>query len=198
MSSSSSGAVEPGVPSVPSVRSSDNRTEDRTEVDLEALSEFFAAALHREGISSQAEASLTLLDPSEIAHLKQQYLDGDGSATDVLSFPMDGAICPEESAGGPSTWMVGDLLLCPQVAATQAPEHAGNLEDELALLVIHGTLHLLGWDHAEKEERNLMWQRERELFEALRGAPERDPWSEEDYNSALGNSTVPEQGAPKP
>ena len=94
--------------------------------------------------------------------------------------------------------MVGDLLLCPQVAATQAPEHAGNLEDELALLVIHGTLHLLGWDHAEKEERNLMWQRERELFEALRGAPERDPWSEQDYNRALGNPTVPEQGAPKP
>ena len=197
MSSSSSGAVAPGVPSVPSVRSSDNRTEDRTEVDLDALSELFAAALHREGISSQAEASLTLLDPTEIAQLKQQYLDGDGSATDVLSFPMDGAICPEESAGGSSTWMVGDLLLCPQVAAAQAPEHAGNLDDELALLVIHGTLHLLGWDHAEKEERNLMWQRERELFEALRGAPERDPWSEEDYNRALGNSTVPEQGALK-
>ena len=198
MSSNSSGAVEPGVPSVPSVRSSDNRTEDRTEVDLDALSELFAAALHREGISSQAEASLTLLDPSEIAQLKQQYLDGDGSATDVLSFPMDGAICPEESAGGSSTWMVGDLLLCPQVAAAQAPEHAGNLDDELALLVIHGTLHLLGWDHVEKEERNLMWQRERELFEALRGAPERDPWSEQDYNRALGNPTVPEQGAPKP
>ena len=198
MSSSSSGAVAPGVPSVPSVRSSDNRTEDRTEVDLDALSELFAAALHREGISSQAEASLTLLDPTEIAQLKQQYLDGDGSATDVLSFPMDGAICPEESAGGSSTWMVGDLLLCPQVAAAQAPEHAGNLDDELALLVIHGTLHLLGWDHAEKEERNLMWQRERELFEALRGGPERDPWSEQDYNRALGNPTVPEQGAPKP
>jgi probable rRNA maturation factor len=195
VSSSSSGPVEPGVPSV---RSSDNRTGDRTEVDLDALSELFAAALHREGISPQAEASLTLLDPGEIALLKQQYLDGDGSATDVLSFPMDGAICPEESAGGPSTWMVGDLLLCPQVAATQAPEHAGNLNDELEVLVIHGTLHLLGWDHVEKEERKLMWQRERELFTALRGAPERDPWSEEDYNRALGAPTVPEQGALRP
>ena len=191
MSSNSSGAVEPGVPSV---RSSDNRKNDRTEVVLDALGEFFAAALHREGISPQAEASLTLLDPDEIAQLKQQYLDGDGSATDVLSFPMDGAICPEESAGGSSTWMVGDLLLCPQVAAAQAPEHAGNLEDELALLVIHGTLHLLGWDHVLKEERNLMWQRERELFEALRGAPERDPCSEQDYDRAAGNSQTDKAG----
>jgi len=191
VSGSSSGAVEPGVPSV---RSSDNREDDRTEVHLDALSELFAAALQKEGISPQAEASLTLLDPSEIAQLKLQYLGGDGSATDVLSFPMDGATCPEESAGGPSTWMVGDLLLCPQVAATQAPEHAGNLNDELALLVIHGTLHLLGWDHVAQDERVQMWQRERELFEELQGTPERNPWSEEDYHRAAGNSQTDKAG----
>ncbi|CAB4543744.1 unannotated protein [freshwater metagenome] len=165
----------------PSIRSSDNRVDSHISVDLDALSNLFAAALQREGVSGFAEASITLLDPSEIAQLKVQYLDGDGAATDVLSFPIDGADCPEESAGGPSSWMVGDVLICPAVAEAQAPDHAGNLQDELALLVIHATLHLLGWDHVEQTERQEMWQRESELFSELSGTPERNPWLEADY-----------------
>ncbi len=165
----------------PSIRLSDNRVDRQIAVDIEALGDLFAAVLQRQGVSGLAEASLTLLDPDEIAQLKVRYLDGDGAATDVLSFPIDGADCPEATAGGPSSWMVGDVLICPSVAADQAPEHAGNLRDELALLVIHGTLHLLGWDHVEQKERQEMWRRESDLFSEFSGTPQRNPWLEADY-----------------
>jgi probable rRNA maturation factor len=62
--------------------------------------------------------------------------------------------------------LLGDVVVCPAVAARQAPEHAGNLDDELALLVVHGVLHVLGWDHAEVEETERMRARERQLLEA--------------------------------
>ncbi len=171
---------------LPSIRTGDEREDNQVVVDLEALATLFAAALQHEGIPGQAEASLTLLDPQAIAQLKVQYLDGDGAPTDVLSFPIDGQHCSEQLAAGSSSWIVGDLLLCPQVAALQAPDHAGNLNDELALLVIHGTLHLVGWDHVEHEQRQAMWQRERELLSELYGTLARDPWSESDYLQAAG------------
>lgn len=143
--------------------------------DLSALSELLAGALAAEGVTAAAEASLTLVDPDEIASLKVEHLDGDGAPTDVLSFPIDGRPGPEitELEG----WMVGDVVLCPAVAAEQAPLHAGNLEDELALLVVHAALHLTGWDHADDAGRDAMWTRERELLTDLHGTPARDPWS---------------------
>jgi probable rRNA maturation factor len=141
------------------------------EADLEALASLLARALVAEGVAPGAEASLTLVDPDEIAALKDAHLGGDGSPTDVLSFPIDG------SDGGPGPWMVGDVVLCPEVAATQAGDHAGTLPYELALLVVHSALHLVGWDHADARDRSAMWSRERELLLALHGQPSRDPWS---------------------
>ena len=142
--------------------------------DLDALASLLGRALAAEGVAAGAEASLTLVSSDRIAALKAEHLDGDGSPTDVLSFPIDG---PERPLAEPADWMVGDVVLCPEVAAAQAPGHAGTVEDELALLVVHGALHLVGWDHATDAERRQMWDRERQLLTDLHGAPARDPWS---------------------
>ncbi len=61
--------------------------------------------------------------------------------------------------------LLGDVVICPAVAARQAPEHAGTIDDELALLVVHGILHVLGHDHADDAERVAMQARERELLQ---------------------------------
>jgi probable rRNA maturation factor len=74
--------------------------------------------------------------------------------------------------------MVGDVVVCAEVAAAQAPDHAGTVQDELALLVVHGGLHLCGWDHADPAERAGMWARERALMSELARPPARDPWGD--------------------
>ena len=77
----------------------------------------------------------------------------------MLSFPLD----TDDTAGLPV--LLGDVVICPAIAAAQASEHAGTLDDELALLVVHGVLHVLGHDHASSAERARMQARERELLE---------------------------------
>ncbi|HTO01159.1 MAG TPA: rRNA maturation RNase YbeY [Microthrixaceae bacterium] len=156
------------------------------QVDLDALTALVANVLASEGIPADAEASLTLLDPAVIAQLKVEHLDGDGMPTDVLSFPIDGA---EGGIEGGGTWLVGDIVVCPVVAAEQAPGHAGNLEDELALLVIHGALHLVGWDHQDEESQSVMWDRERELMQQFHRKPSRDPWASDSSSSGVGESS---------
>ena len=158
--------------SKPRVAAGDDREIADPEVDLEVLAELLAQVLQREGVAAHAEASITLVDPEPIAQLKAEHLDGDGAPTDVLSFPIDGI------DGDDTSWLVGDLVLCPAVAAAQAEGHAGTLADELALLVVHGGLHLTGWDHADDGERRAMWTRERELMDELHGPTARDPWTE--------------------
>ena len=157
-------------PAGPAVAAADERTDDGTPVDLDELAVLLAAVLRAEGAPMTAEASLRLVDPAEIAALKVEHLDGDGGPTDVLSFPVDGV--------EPDAELVGDVVLCPSVAAAQAGDHAGTVEDELALLVVHGGLHLAGWDHASDPERVRMWDRERVLMATLHRPPTRDPWGE--------------------
>ncbi|MGB3412822.1 MAG: rRNA maturation RNase YbeY [Microthrixaceae bacterium] len=174
-------------PQVSGVDERDRPDETSGAVDLDRLTALISSVLQSEGIPGSAEASLTLVDPAVIAELKAQHLDGDGSPTDVLSFPIDGAydaeVDADAEAGADSaevdtvTWLVGDIVLCPAVAADQAAEHAGTVEDELALLVVHGALHLVGWDHEDADTQSAMWNRERELMQLFHRAPARDPWS---------------------
>ena len=63
--------------------------------------------------------------------------------------------------------LLGDVVLCPAIAAIAAPDHGGSLDDELALLVVHGVLHVLGHDHAEPDETAAMVERERDLLSEL-------------------------------
>jgi probable rRNA maturation factor len=74
--------------------------------------------------------------------------------------------------------LLGDVVICPEVAATNAPGHAGTLDDELALLVVHGILHLLGMDHDGDADRRAMQARERSLLAEWWGPLARDPWQE--------------------
>ncbi len=154
-------------------------------VSQDALAVLMADVLLAEGVGSNAEAGLHLVDAPEMAELNARHMGSEG-ATDVLSFPVDGAgasagAAPAEVGTGAdrvaSTGLVGDVVLCPQVAAAQAGEHAGSVADECRLLVVHGTLHLCGWDHGDEAGRKAMWERERRLLEDLGTAPALDPWS---------------------
>jgi probable rRNA maturation factor len=127
------------------------------DLDLDRWERLAGAALAAEG--AVGELTLTFVDASEIASLNEQYM-GKAGPTDVLSFPMD----DEPTPGVPT--LLGDVVVSPAVAARQFADHAGTLDDELALLVVHGVLHVLGHDHAEPAETTLMRRRELELLEA--------------------------------
>jgi probable rRNA maturation factor len=97
------------------------------------------------------ELTLTFVDRTEMAALNKEHMGKQG-ATDVLSFPLDADLDPSDVPVGFGPLLLGDVVICPAVAAEAAPTHAGTLDDELALLVVHGVLHVLGHDHAEPEE----------------------------------------------
>lgn len=101
------------------------------------------------------EFTLTFVDPDEMAALNEEHMEHEGP-TDVLSFPLDADMDPHDVPGDWGPVLLGDVVICPYVAAENAPTHAGTLDDELALLVVHGVLHVLGHDHAEPEETALM------------------------------------------
>ena len=108
--------------------------------------------------SATGELTLTFVDASEIASLNAEYM-GKAGPTDVLSFPMD-----DEPVTGVPT-LLGDVVISPAVAAEQFADHAGTYDDEIALLVVHGILHVLGHDHAEPDETTMMRSRELDLLE---------------------------------
>mgnify|MGYP000933212738 CR=1 FL=1 len=114
------------------------------------------AALARDVLVAEGrvgELTLTFVERADISELNREHMGVDGP-TDVLSFPLDAADDAPPVAGVPV--LLGDVVVCPEVAAAAAPEHAGTLDDELALLVVHGVLHVLGHDHAEPEETTRM------------------------------------------
>src|SRR2546421_8139540 len=135
------------VPRRSGVRSPRVLVSDRQAVPLPgplvaSLGEVAAATLAAEG-SEGVELSLSFVDAAEMAELHQRYLD-EGGPTDVLAFPLgeDG--------------LLGDVIVCPEVAAGNNPDR----DAELRLLVVHGTLHLLGFDHEGDDERALMWMKQ--------------------------------------
>ena len=110
-------------------------------------------SLERLGIHPDSELSISIVDESEMSTLHLQWMDEPG-ATDVLSFPMD-EMKPNSAADGPG--VLGDIVLCPSYVERQAKEAGHSLQDELELLTIHGVLHLLGYDHRENEEKEVMF-----------------------------------------
>ena len=134
------------------------------------------AVLVAEGVRGGAELSVLFVDEPSIAELNERFMDHVGP-TDVLAFPIDAdavwavhdplASGPDRSDPDPDEipLLLGDVVVCPAVAARNAPEHAGTVDDEIALLVVHGVLHVLGRDHADPEEAAEMRARERALLE---------------------------------
>lgn len=148
--------------------------QDGLSVDLARWTDLCRAALEDEGVRAPAEVSLLFVDEPTIAELNERFM-GKSGPTDVLSFPIEDGANPSgrfPDTGGPGPGdvevempqLVGDILICPTVAATNAVAHGVSTDDETALLVVHGVLHLLGWDHMVDEEAERMEARERELL----------------------------------
>jgi probable rRNA maturation factor len=136
------------------------------------------SVLSAEGVAGEAELSVLFVEEEDMAQLNQRFL-GEEGPTDVLAFaideePVESGRSPDSGGTGPG-WvpsepadlpsLLGDVVICPAVAWRNAPDHAGTYEDELALLVVHGILHLLGMDHVDDEEATAMERREGELLD---------------------------------
>ena len=119
------------------------------------------------GLHPDVELAISLVDPEEITELHVRWMDLPGT-TDVLSFPMDELRVPEPGQA-PEPGVLGDVVICPQVAAEQGEAAGHGRAAELELLLTHGILHLLGHDHAEPEEHAVMFALQDELLAAWRG-----------------------------
>jgi probable rRNA maturation factor len=159
-------------------------------IDIERWQLLAERVLADEGVEGECELSMLFVADETIASLNQRFMGHDGP-TDVLSFPIDGEAnapgrWPDSGGPGPDRddegpddlpLLLGDVVICPAVAQANAPTHAGSVDDELALLVVHGVLHLLGMDHATDDDRATMQARERELLAAHHGPLAADPWA---------------------
>ncbi|MEO6988227.1 MAG: rRNA maturation RNase YbeY [Aquihabitans sp.] len=139
-------------------------TDEQTdhEVDVSRWEELARRSLEDSGVTGSAELSLLFVDEATMAELNVEHM-GEQGPTDVLSFPIDAEdVLTDEQD---HHVLLGDVVICPAVAHRNAPGHAGTYPDEIALLTVHGILHVLGHDHAEPEETMVMQARERELLE---------------------------------
>ena len=133
----------------------DLNNESGMEADELGLIELARFALDKLRIHPQAELSILLVDETTMADYHERFMDLPGP-TDVMSFPMDELRAPEEDEE-PPMGLLGDIVLCPQVTARQAPDNGRSVDGEAEYLLIHGLLHLLGHDHAEPEEKAVMF-----------------------------------------
>ncbi len=123
------------------------------------------AAMRAEGLDGSTEVSLTLVGENEMARLNEQHMARSGP-TDVLAFPLETLVpgkIPPGSEDGPPL-LLGDIVVCPRVVREQADATEVPFEDEMALMVVHGLLHLLGYDHQLDEGAQHMEARERDLL----------------------------------
>lgn len=130
-------------------------------IDIEALQEFVAATLNREGVAPSADLSVSFVGSAEMARLNEQHL-GKVGPTDVLSFPIEDAVpgVPPRSAKDGPPLALGDIFVSVDVVSDHASEYGVSFEDELHLMVCHGVLHILGWDHETDEDAEKMEARE--------------------------------------
>ena len=122
------------------------------ELGLVALTRF---ALERLRVHPQADVSILLVDEQTMTDYHVRFMDEPGP-TDVLSFPMD-ELRPPRDDEDPPMGLLGDVVLCPAVTARQAADNGRTADEEAEYLLVHGLLHLLGFDHAEPEEKRVMF-----------------------------------------
>ncbi|MFM7948960.1 MAG: rRNA maturation RNase YbeY [Actinomycetales bacterium] len=136
-------------------------------MDEEILKSLANFALQKLGIHPDSELSISLVDEDEMSSLHMRWLNESGP-TDVLSFPMD-ELKPESAVNGPG--ILGDIVLCPKFAEAQAKSAGQTLEKEVELLMVHGVLHLLGFDHRESDEKTIMFSQQDEILREWRSRP---------------------------
>jgi probable rRNA maturation factor len=145
-----------------SIELNNESTESVDELRVLALATFALDYMH---LHPDTDLAIVFVDEAAMEVLHIQWMDEPGP-TDVLSFPMD-ELRPGSEGQLTPAGLLGDIVVCPQVAATQA-EAAGHATiNEILLLTTHGVLHLLGFDHAEPEEEKEMFGLQREILEAF-------------------------------
>lgn len=143
----------------------DYREADMRKLPVEELVRF---ALMQERRSDNTEVSVSFVDDETIADLNERYR-GLARPTDVLSFECDGVDdAAPESIDEDMVFELGDIVIAPDVAERQTHEFATTLEEEVSLLLVHGVLHLCGYDHIEDDEAEIMEAREDEILAAWR------------------------------
>lgn len=131
--------------------------ESGAQVDEQALLDLSVFALDALRIHPQADLSIAIVDTATMTTLHERYLDLPGP-TDVMSFPMEDLLDSDadvEDDAPPQ--QLGDIALCAEVIAEQAPQNGRTADEEAQYLLIHGLLHLLGYDHAEPAEKAVMF-----------------------------------------
>ncbi|AWB84466.1 rRNA maturation RNase YbeY [Corynebacterium liangguodongii] len=135
------------------------------EINEEMLVDVCSFALAAMDVHPETEATITLVDEPTMADLHVRWMDLEGP-TDVMSFPMDeltpGGGRPDAAEPGPA--MLGDIILCPAFDRRQAAVAGHDLGHELALLTVHGVLHLLGYDHVAPEDEREMFSLQNEIL----------------------------------
>ena len=149
-------------------------------VDLGRWQTLALDVLEAEGVRGAAELTVVFVDEGTMQQLNAQYM-GNNYATDVLAFPLDAVEATRTPGPGALTkgpgkngfdiadlpLLLGDVVVCPTVAMKQAPSHAGTEDDEMALLLVHGILHVLGNDHDTAEAAIAMQALERKHLESF-------------------------------
>jgi len=133
----------------------DVNNESGIPADEQGMVKLAGFVLRQLRIHPQADLSVLLVDEATMASYHKRFMDLEGP-TDVLSFPMDELREPGADEP-PPRGMLGDIVLCPAVTAAQAAENGRSTEGEAEYLLVHGMLHLLGYDHAEPGERAVMF-----------------------------------------
>ncbi|PWJ54036.1 probable rRNA maturation factor [Quadrisphaera granulorum] len=131
-------------------------------VSVDEISELARFVLGEMHVHPGADLSVILVDTTAMTALHVQWMDEPGP-TDVLSFPMD-ELRPGSEDDPTPAGLLGDVVVCPEVAAQQARESGHSTAEEVLLLVTHGILHLLGFDHAEPDEEREMFALQRRLL----------------------------------
>lgn len=135
------------------------------------LADISAVILH-DFFEAESDFSLSFVNPDEIRSLNSQYREHD-EVTDVLAFPSGGEIDPETAAE-----YIGDILICTERAFEQASASKHPAENEIALLLIHGLLHLIGYDHQNAEEKTTMWAVQSDYLQKFNIVLGREPGEE--------------------
>ena len=137
-------------------------------VPLDELTKLAALVIDAEGLAPGTGMTVRMVDEATIAELNEQHL-GRSGPTDVLSFPIEDAspgAPPVRAAGGPPVEL-GDIFIAPAVVAANARRDGVAYDDAMALMVVHGFLHLLGWDHVDDDDAVAMEKREGELLSLI-------------------------------
>ena len=134
-------------------------------VDLDRLRRLAELVLAEEGYPTETELTVLLVSEDEMAAYNERFLERSGP-TDVLAFPVEElmpGVVPDQDSNGPPL-IIGDVIVAPGYVGRQAEENDVEFDDEMALMVAHGILHLLGYDHIDDADAEMMERREVELL----------------------------------